>query len=340
MKDLLFPLSLAYRGATGCRNWLYDRRIFRSSQVETKIISIGNLTVGGTGKTPVTLALIEGLKARGYTCGVISRGYKRGRSGVLEVDLSPLAAHSFGDEPALIKANFNDVPVFVGEKRVSAAKALLAAHKVDFIICDDAFQHRSLYRDLNLLLLDVSEPIRNYKVLPVGRARESLVPALKRADFLILTKSNLVESQKLDEVREWLKARSGDKPILLADYVFKGMRSLKGQVVQSFKDKVYMVSGIAKPEAFERTLENRVDVVKHKTFPDHHRYSDLDVEAILDEAGHLQARWILTTGKDSMKLRAFHRLRERLWTAEVAIKLNGDVNALYEAIDELGRQGH
>jgi tetraacyldisaccharide 4'-kinase len=338
LRDLLFPLAWVYRGITGCRNWLYDHRLLRVSHVETKVISIGNLTVGGTGKTPVTLALIEELRARGYSCGVVSRGYKRSKAGVLGVDNSPLAAHTFGDEPALIKASYPDVPVFVGKKRMAAVKALLAEKKVDFILCDDAFQHRSLHRDLNFLLLDVTESIRSYRLLPVGRSREALQPALKRADFIVLTKTNLIPVEELDEIREWIKSRAGGKPVLMAEYVFKGMRSLKGHVVQSFKDKAYLVSGIAKPQTLERTVGDRVAIVKHKAFPDHHRYTDLEIEALLDEASQLQARWILTTAKDGMKLGAFHRLRERLWIVDLGICFNGDVNAFYEAVDQLGRQ--
>jgi tetraacyldisaccharide 4'-kinase len=211
---------------------------------------------------------------------------------------------------------------------------------VDFILCDDAFQHRSLHRDLNLLLLDVTESIRSYRLLPVGRAREALQPALKRADFVVLTKANLISEQELNEVRRWLQGKTEDKPTILAEYIFKGMRSLTGQVVQSFKDGAYVFSGIAKPAAFESTLGERVKIVKHKTFPDHHRYTDLEVEEILDEASRLQARWILTTAKDSMKLGAFPRLRERLWVVELGIRFNGDVNTFYEAVDRLGRKGH
>lgn len=340
LRDLFFPLAWAYRGVTGCRNWLYDRRIFKAHQVDAKVISIGNLTVGGTGKTPVTIALVEGLRARGYSCGVVSRGYKRADKGVLEVENKPTAALSFGDEPALIKATFPDIPVMVGEKKSAAAKALLAANKVDFVICDDAFQHRSLHRDLNLLLVDATEPIKNYRVLPVGQAREAAFPAFRRADFVIITKANLVPPEKLAEVRDWINVRWADKPVLIGDYVFTGMRSQRGQVVQSFRDRAVLVSGIAKPEAFERLIGDRVEIVKHKIFPDHHRYTDLEVEALIDEASQLQARWILTTSKDNTKLGAFHRLRERLWVAEMGVRLNGDVNALYEAVDRLGRKGH
>lgn len=340
LKEVLFPARWLYQGATGLRNWLYDRRWLKSTQVEAKVISVGNLTLGGTGKTPVVLALIELLKKRGYTCGVVSRGYKREQKGVLAVELgAKRAAYSYGDEPTLIKASFPEVPVVVGSRRVQAAQELLAHNKVDFILCDDAFQHRRLHRDLNLLLLDATEPSRNYRVVPVGRARESLLPALRRADFLILTKTNLVPAEELAALVDWVESRT-QKPLIKAEYVVRGLRSVDGKTAQELKDSVYMVSGIAKPEAFEKTLRDRVRVVKHRSFPDHHSYSDLEVEQVLDEASQLQARWVLTTAKDSMKLAAFPRLRDRLWIVDLGLEFKGEVNALYEAVDGLARPRH
>jgi tetraacyldisaccharide 4'-kinase len=323
-----------YQSVTGVRNWMYDHRFFKIQKVEAQVISIGNLTVGGTGKTPVALAIVEHLKSRKYSCGVISRGYKRENKGVLEVDVSPGAAAKFGDEPALIKHSFPDIPVVVAEKRVLAAQAVLASQPVDFLICDDAFQHRALHRDLNLLLFDVTEPVKNYRVLPVGRARESMNPALRRADFVILTKANFVTIEELEERKAWIRSRC-DKPIVLAEYVFKGLRSLTGERKDSLKDSALLVSGVAKPFAVEQTLDGKVKIVKHRKFGDHHRYTDLEVESILDEASERQARWILTTGKDAMKLSAFNRLKDRLWVIELGVELKGEVQALYEAIDRL-----
>ena len=335
-KEVLFPARWLYQGVTGFRNWLYDRSLLKGTQVDARVISVGNLTTGGTGKTPVTLALIEHLKKRGQRCGVVSRGYKRETKGVLEVVSARTAALTFGDEPALIKQTFPDVPVLVGEKRVAAAQALLNESKVDVIVCDDAFQHRRLHRDLNLLLFDVTEPARNYRVLPVGRARESLSPALRRADFLVLTKANLVEVERLNEVTEWLKSKT-EKPILIAEYNVRGLRAINGREAQDLRDSVYLVSGIAKPEGLEQTLGDRVKIVKHKSFPDHHRYTDLEVEEILDEASQLGARWILTTAKDGMKLGAFTRLRERLWIVELGIDFVGDVARFDQALDGLAK---
>jgi tetraacyldisaccharide 4'-kinase len=115
---------------------------------------------------------------------------------------------------------------------------------------------------------------------------------------------------------------------------------LAGEKKDSLKDAGLLVSGVAKPETIESILDGKVKVVKHRTFGDHHRYTDLEVENILDEASSSQARWILTTGKDAMKLSAFNRLRDRLWVIELGVELKGEVKALYEAIDGLARPGH
>ncbi len=336
LREGLFPFSLAYEGATGIRNLMFDWGLRKSRTVEAKVVSIGNLTVGGTGKTPMTLALIDMLKKRKVSVGVVSRGYKRGQKGVLHVDTSPRAALSFGDEPTLIKNVNPDIPVVVGECRVAAAQALLADQEVDVILCDDAFQHRSLHRDLNILLMDVTESINNYRVLPVGRARESMGPAMARADFVIMTKANLVSQDDFDFFKSWLEPQC-KSPLLRADYELKGFHSLNGETKSEIQEPVLLISGIAKPQAFEKTLEGKVQILKHKSFPDHHRYTDLDVEILLDEASQMRARWVLTTAKDAMKLGPFPRLKERLWIADLGLQFSGDTKELNEALDRLAR---
>lgn len=325
-----------YQGVTGFRNWMYDHRLRKAHEVGTKVISVGNVTVGGTGKTPVTLALIEMLKEKGYSCGVVTRGYKRSSKGIHSVTVGPSAAIQYGDEPVLIKKVYPEIPVIVGEKKVAAARKLLETEQVQFVICDDGFQHRALKRDLNLLLLDATEPMKDYRVMPVGRARESLVPALRRADFFVLTKTNLADADQLKDLIFFLKDKS-EKPVLLAAYAFSGFRSMHGELFEKLPDGAYLVSGVAKPQTIEGVVEGRVKVLRHKTFPDHHNYTNLEIEAILDEASKMQARWIITTAKDATKLAQFHNLRDKLWVIEMAVKFEGDVKAFYADIDRLAR---
>lgn len=336
-RELLFPIRWMYQGMTGMRNWMFDHRLRRTITVPAKVISVGNITVGGTGKTPVTLALLELIRGRGHSIGVVSRGYKRLKKGIHAVGDGPLAAYEYGDEPVLIKTVFPEVPVFVGEKKVAAARKLLEEKPVDFVICDDAFQHRSLKRDMNMLLLDATEPMKNYRVLPVGRARESLLPALRRVDYFVLTKTNLATSEQLKDLIYWLKEHS-EKPVLLAAYAFNGFRSAgDGQTVPGLKDPAYLVSGVAKPETIEKVIEGHVKLVKHKTMSDHHRYTSVEIESIVDEASQLGARWIVTTAKDATKLRQFQHLTGKLWVIDLQIRFEGDTKAFYEDIDRLAR---
>lgn len=325
-----------YQGVTGFRNWMYDHRIRKAQTVNSKVISVGNVTVGGTGKTPVTLALIETLKEKGFSCGVVTRGYKRRKKGIHPVAVGPSAAIEFGDEPILIKKVYPDVPVMVGEKKVAAARKLLESDPVQFVICDDGFQHRALNRDLNILLLDATEAMKNYRVMPVGRGRESLLPALRRADYFVLTKTNLATSDQLKELIYFIKDHS-EKPVLLGAYVLNGFRSMRGDHVENLTDSAYLISGVARPETIEGTIDGHVKIVKHKTFPDHHGYTNLEIEAVLDEASKLQARWILTTAKDATKLSQFHNLRDKLWVIDMVVKFEGDVKPFYAHIDRLAR---
>jgi tetraacyldisaccharide 4'-kinase len=325
-----------YEGAMGLRNWLYDIRLLRAGVVDARVIAVGNVTVGGTGKTPVTLALIELLQKKKHTVGVISRGYKRGKSGIHDVGTEPRAAQDFGDEPALIKATYPEVPVVVGNRRIKAARKLLDDRSVDFIVCDDAYQHRALHRDLNLLLLDATAPMKEYRVLPVGRGRESLLPALRRADYILVTKTNIAPHDQVQELLTWIRERV-EKPVLRAPYEFRGLRNAAGELVGELRDLAYLVSGVAKPWTVEKTLDGHVKIVKHKSFPDHHRYTNLEVETILDEASHLQARWIITTAKDAVKLRHFRALQDRLWVIDVGVKFEGEMKEFYADIDRLAR---
>lgn len=339
MRQLLFPAQWLYFGVTTIRNWLYDHKIFSAKQVSARVISIGNITVGGTGKTPTVLAFIRLMKEKGYTCGVVSRGYGRAGTGLEEVILASDSAAKFGDEPTLIKSEHPDIRIVVGAERVRAAEQALQDNESQFIICDDAFQHRHLHRDLNVVLIDALEKPRDYRMLPVGRARERVRPALARADLFVITKANQVESQRRDELEQWIRSMS-DRPLIYGEYELKGFRNLKGERVMSLRDKCFLVTGVAKPESVEKTVDGKAQVVGNRHFPDHHSYSNRDVEDFLDQASKLQARWILTTSKDAIKLSQFKSLSERIWIVDTEMQFKGNVQALYEAIDRLARQSH
>lgn len=335
MNILVAPISWPYGFLTTLRNKFYDWHLFRSVAVDLPVVAIGNVTVGGTGKTPVLIALAEKIMETYPHVGVVSRGYKRTSKGVLEVTLDKDAAKQFGDEPALIKSRLPEALVFVGEKRVRAARAVQAKNDKAIIFADDAIQHRRLKRDLNVLLMDVFDDPKAYRLIPRGRARERLKPALRRSDFIILTKTNLIDPDLLKERMEWL-AKLTDKPVLRAEYVLDGFA--KGnQTRESLSDKSIAVSAVARPESIDKMLANKAEVVKHQVFPDHHTFTNNEVEELLDEASRLGARWVVCTEKDWVKLKRFQQLAERLWVMKLKVQLEGNVDPLYEKINSLVR---
>src|SRR5262249_5119827 len=163
----------------------------------------------------------------------------------------------------------------------------------------------------------------NYRVMPVGRGRESLIPALRRVDYFIITKTNLASSEQVEDLLHWIGNHS-DKPVLQAAYGTNGFRSVNGTVEENLRDPVYLISGVARPETIERVVADRAKVLKHKVLDDHHRYTHLEVEELLDESAALGARWIVTTAKDATKLSKFHQLKNRLWVIDLKIDFKGD----------------
>ena len=181
------------------------------------VISVGNITLGGTGKTPIVSKLVSWLLEKGVHPAVVSRGYGGNYSGVACVD-DPRAFKRFGDEPCLLKGWHPHVPIYLCPRRIQACRELLQRETVDVIVADDAFQHESLYRDIDFVVIDALEPLSNYQVVPAGRSREPL-RALERADYVIINKSNLASSREsLDLLQELLKPYV-ECPIFYSHYV-------------------------------------------------------------------------------------------------------------------------
>ncbi|MDO8927442.1 MAG: tetraacyldisaccharide 4'-kinase, partial [Bacteroidota bacterium] len=187
-KLLLYPLSAVYGLIVSMRNFMYDYKLFKSTEFEIPVISIGNITVGGTGKTPHTEYLVNLLQKQ-FQVTTISRGYKRKTKGYQEVEVDSLASN-VGDEPLQIKTKFSDIQVIVDESRVHAIEKIQkqdAAKLPDIILLDDAFQHRSVSAGINILLIDFNRPIDKDQLMPVGRLREAKWE-MRRANVIIYTK--------------------------------------------------------------------------------------------------------------------------------------------------------
>ena len=310
-KLFLYPLSAIYGLIISIRNLLYDYKIFKSTEFEIPVISIGNITVGGTGKTPHTEYLVELLRKQ-FTVTTISRGYKRKTKGYQEVEIGSLAA-SVGDEPLQIKTKFSDVQVVVDEKRVHAIKKIQKQEPSslpDVILLDDAFQHRSVSPGINILLIDFNRPIDKDYLLPVGRLREARWQ-MRRANVIIYTKC----PQEISPITR----RIIMKDVFLRPYqnlffttmVYQPLtpvfpeEAIATPKLASDKASVLLVTGIANPEHLRKYLSNFTENITDMKYPDHHNFNTSNIQQIEQKFSAIEAvnKIIITTEKDSMRLK-------------------------------------
>lgn len=356
LEIVVWPLSVLYSAVMRVRNWLYDSGILKSHSFHRPIISIGNLTAGGTGKTPLTAYLIEELLKRRKRVGVISRGYGGEVRGSEEVKVDPdadsgrkasfEAAGRYGDEPTWLALRFfKKVPVFVGRDKVKTAETLLSKHNVDLILADDAFQHRRLARSLDIVVIDASEPRWHYRSLPLGRLREGF-RSLKRAQVVFLTKVNLVEDYRLTEIRQILQSyqkRFQFKIIEMESTIshFVPLNDDPGKTLKCTDlagKKVLLVSGIGRPETF-LTLVNQAtgaEIADYLIYPDHHDYMGNALTTITDRQRELGVDAILMTEKDAVKLKGC-LLKSPCFVSQLVSRPVSEIESFYDAVDRLAR---
>jgi tetraacyldisaccharide 4'-kinase len=289
-------LAFLYWLITFIRNWLYDKGIFKSSSFDIPIIAVGNLSVGGTGKTPQIEYLIR-LLSDNYKVAVLSRGYKRTTEGFILADKNATAS-SIGDEPFQFYSKFPNIQVAVDANRKNGIENLLQLpKKPDVILLDDAFQHRKVKAGFYILLTAYDDLFCDDYILSFGNLREPS-SGKKRADMIIVTKCpNDLSELTQQKIREKLKVKQQVffTTIQYDDYVFGNECQLLVSEIQS-ESKV-LVAGIAKPKLFFDFLKNEED--ETLVFPDHHHFSKQDCEQILAKAN---GRKIITTEKDFVRL--------------------------------------
>ncbi|WII72020.1 tetraacyldisaccharide 4'-kinase [Bdellovibrio sp. 22V] len=339
MKLYLRPFSFLYDQIVGVKNTLYDRGMFAVYKPTTPVVSIGNLTVGGTGKTPITDFCLKFLVQEGKKVAVISRSYRADAESPVRVDVDhPHAARYYGDEPVLLAQANPDVAVYVGPSKWQTAEYAVSKEKYDLLLVDDGFQHRKLFRDLNIVILDATENLDNYAVVPEGRARESWA-GVERADVLILTKCNLAPESDLKALEERLPK---NKEILYFGYEIKNLRNAKTDELKSVTElrdqELFLVSAIARPDVFEKMMREIGTVSKKSMhFRDHHQYSQQDVKNIEEEFRKSQAKYLVTTEKDAVKLRHLMSDPSQLWNASLQVAELGKKGRLSEIIHQVLR---
>jgi tetraacyldisaccharide 4'-kinase len=322
---LLSPPAALFGAIARARGVLFERGILKSIAVRVPVVSIGNLTAGGTGKTPITSFLTREITARGISCGIVSRGYGGEISGpaLVDGDGSVASAKLYGDEPSWLSATHRDVPVVVGGDRVADVQTLLDHKKVQLVLADDGFQHRRLKRDLDIVIIDATEPQWHYRPLPQGRMREGF-EALSRAKFVILSKVNQAPAEQL----AWIRARVQDAKAKHGFTVLEFETKLSGFVKleenrpdaqaepnpfadrrggRSEKSKLVLMSAIARPQVFEQMVVQQTsgEIADKFEFRDHHLFTQEDLAKVEARAGQLKARAIVVTEKDATKLQGW-----------------------------------
>ena len=305
LAPILIPLAWTYGWLMRLRSWCYDVGILPSQSCGAFVVSIGNLQVGGTGKTPVSAFFANRWKER-VRLGIVSRGYGRTTSGVFRVDPKvENAVAMFGDEPTLL-ADLTNVPVQVGQSRVQAARDLVMSEGVRLVLMDDGFQHLKLRRSFDVVLVDVTAPEWHWHLLPWGRMREPW-SAIRRADAVLLTKTESVSLEHRKVIESELRAK-----LDAVDRRQVPIIRMKQRIQCDFATSkaTFVVAGIARPEIFfgmVRSLSNAVQVVGQKDFVDHHDYSKEDAEEIVAMAKEKGATSVTSTEKDAVKLRPLWR---------------------------------
>ena len=345
---LLAPLtflSFLYGLAVRLRVFFYRKGIYRSRSLPCRVISVGNLTLGGTGKTPFVILLGEMINRRGYRTAVLSRGYRGKYEGpcalVSDGDrilMDPLQA---GDEPCLIAGKLKGVPVIVGRERWIAGRFAIDRFRTEVLILDDGFQHLALKRDLDFLLLDSFSPFGNGRLFPRGELREPISQA-RRADALVLTKG------ELDDMITNLGKRFTN--LLEGKHVFRVQYEPEGITVWGQekvlpclnlkKKRILAFSGLARPESFEKTLRGlEAEIVKFEIFPDHYAYEGKDLEALREKALRAGAEAMVTTEKDMVRIKDFPSGTIPLWVLSVRHVFPGEDLTRFETFlfERLGR---
>jgi tetraacyldisaccharide 4'-kinase len=299
LRKILFPFSVLYGIITSIRNFFYDIGIFKSYSFGLPIIAVGNLSVGGTGKTPQIEYLIR-LLSNNYRVATLSRGYKRKSKGFILADNNSTAL-VLGDEPFQYFQKFNNIQVAVDEDRKHGIQQLLSqVQKPEIILLDDAFQHRKVKADFYILLTTFNDLYVNDFILPAGNLRESRDGA-KRANIVIVTKcpENLsFEAQ--NQIKSKLKMQDGQQLffsfIRYDDFVYAENNSIEVEKVR--KENKLIIAGIAKPKPFFDFLKGANDEVL--AFPDHHQFSENDIEIIKNKSVN---KLVITTEKDYVRLK-------------------------------------
>jgi len=338
LSTLLYPLALLYGLGIWFRNMLFDLQVIKSREFPIPVISVGNITVGGTGKTPVTEYLIN-LLNEDNNVATLSRGYRRKTRKFILSGPEPLV-REIGDEPVQIKRKHPDVHVAVDRRRVNGIEQLMEKiPDLDVILLDDAYQHRHVNPGLSILLIDFNRPLSEDMLLPAGRLREQAYER-RRANIILITKCPdrlkpidrrlIVKDLKLYPFQHLFFTKlvyGTPQPVFESEVKIPDLDKIKAS-----RPSILMVTGIAGPRLYKKHLRGISTRITEMSFPDHHAFSEKDIQRISRAFNELEGpeAYIFTTEKDAMRLKGFPgiapAIKERMFYIPVVIEiLNEDI---------------
>lgn len=333
---LLTLASVVYGELVRARNAGYNSGLLRAGRLPCRVVCVGNLTVGGTGKTPTVLALAGAATGAGLRVAVLLRGYGRQGRGVRVVSDGRrvlLGWREAGDEAALLAQRLPGVPVVVGEDRLTGGRVIVERFDPQVILLDDGFQHRRLHRDADLVLLDATDPFGG-GLLPRGRLREP-VAGLRRAAAVLLTRAD--QGDDPEAIRRRVAAVAPGCPVgrsLFRPLRLRDLTEERDRPLAEFRGRrVLAVSGIGNPASFHRTVEEAGAILAGSlTYPDHHAFTEDDRRRMGDAAQSHEAEWIVTTEKDAVRLEGRLPAARRVVVLEVVLEIVEGAEALEAAL--------
>jgi len=321
MKELLAPFAGLYKGVTSLRNYLFDINLKKTIELDIPVISVGNITAGGTGKTPFTITLANLLVEKGFKPAIITRGYKRKSKGqviVSEGNGSKVSVEISGDEPFLMAEKTKKVVIIADTDRVEAGKTALEKMGSDIIIADDCFQHRRLFRDVNIILWDSYTSPYDESLLPKGRLRESF-DGLLRGDFLVFTRTESPDDKDVEFFNQkGLECYTSPTRITEIKNINEefAQSDIEGKSILAF-------CGLGNHQQFFDTVQqlNPNKLITQK-FPDHHKYSEQEVETLFKKAELDKVDFLITTEKDKTNIPSKFLGNEKLMYLSISLGID------------------
>ncbi|MCC6138855.1 MAG: tetraacyldisaccharide 4'-kinase [Bdellovibrionaceae bacterium] len=324
MRNWLLPLSGIYFLIVQLRNLFFDWGWFKATKTKTLVVSVGNISAGGTGKTPLTAFFCRELENKGYRMAIVSRGYGAQYSeAAVRVDLQQKnAASYFGDEPVMLASQLN-IPVYVGRSRVLATELAIQDFSADCVVADDAFQHRWLHRDLNILVFDATES--RLQLLPAGQLREPL-KNIKRSHVVFVTRASQVSLRDRQAKLELLQSYGfspAHKNLFFVEFRISNIIHVH-TFARMMGSECFLLSAIGKPHNFEAAMKEKFTVHKHFVFPDHHQWSQSEWSAVIDVCKKSGGYPLVITEKDSVKIKNLNSNDYPVYFAQVDVAMDKD----------------